>query len=106
MRYAYTSASGERRLVPTSTRLGGPDERGVYRIWGLAPGEYYVSRERGRPLHAAGRDLHLTSDVDVQQAARAIQEGPAVAAAMCPQRTSRLRRRLLPGDRGRRAGDA
>jgi hypothetical protein len=39
MRYQYQQ--GDRRLVPAGQ--GQSDDRGVYRVWGLNPGEYYVS---------------------------------------------------------------
>ena len=37
----YAMQSGERRLVSTGVS-GMTDDRGVYRIWGLAPGDYLV----------------------------------------------------------------
>ena len=39
MRYQYQQ--GDRRLVPAGQ--GQSDDRGVYRVWGLNPGDYYVS---------------------------------------------------------------
>jgi hypothetical protein len=39
MRYQY--AQGTRQLVPAG--MGQSDDRGEYRIWGLNPGEYFVS---------------------------------------------------------------
>jgi hypothetical protein len=39
MRYAYQQ--GNRQLVPAGQ--GQTDDRGVYRVWGLNPGDYYVS---------------------------------------------------------------
>jgi hypothetical protein len=39
MRYAYQQ--GNRQLVPAGQ--GQSDDRGVYRVWGLNPGDYYVS---------------------------------------------------------------
>ena len=39
MRYQYQQ--GDRRLVPAGQ--GQTDDRGVYRVWGLNPGDYYVS---------------------------------------------------------------
>ena len=79
MRYAVIN--GERRLVATGTTRG-PDERGAYRIYGLAAGEYYVSADvRANPF-TDGRDLHLTTDVDVQQATQAIRQGPALAGGL------------------------
>jgi len=39
LRYQYQQ--GDRRLVPAGQ--GQTDDRGVYRVWGLNPGDYYVS---------------------------------------------------------------
>ncbi len=58
LRYQY--AQGVRQLVPAGG--GQSDDRGEYRIWGLNPGEYFVSAvppnppeigERGGPIPAA-----------------------------------------------------
>ena len=73
----YGVVNGERRLLGAGTTRG-PDERGVYRIFGLTAGEYLVSAStRTNPFNDA-RPLHLTTDVDVQQAMAAIQTpGPS-----------------------------
>ena len=42
MRYQY--AQGVRELAPAGS--GQTDDRGLYRIWGLDPGEYYLERRR------------------------------------------------------------
>ena len=47
LRYEY--AQGNRRLVPAGT--GQSDDRGMYRVWGLNPGQYYIS--------AVARNLQL-----------------------------------------------
>jgi len=39
MRYQYSQ--GQRQLVPTDTAQ--TDDRGAFRVWGLNPGDYYVS---------------------------------------------------------------
>jgi hypothetical protein len=39
MRYQYLQ--GERRLTPAGN--GQTDDKGMYRVWGLMPGEYYVN---------------------------------------------------------------
>jgi hypothetical protein len=46
MRYQY--AQGNRQLVPAGTAQ--TDDQGAYRVWGLNPGEYYVSAQ-GRNLN-------------------------------------------------------
>ena len=39
MRYQYLQ--GERRLTPAGT--GQTDDKGLYRVWGLMPGDYYIN---------------------------------------------------------------
>jgi Carboxypeptidase regulatory-like domain len=54
MRYQYLQ--GDRRLVPAGQ--GQTDDRGAYRIWGLNPGEYYISAvARGEGLGGRGAAL-------------------------------------------------
>jgi hypothetical protein len=42
-----TWSNGKRRLTPVTARSWPSDDRGHYRIYGLAPGEYYVSATSG-----------------------------------------------------------
>jgi protocatechuate 3,4-dioxygenase beta subunit len=73
----YGVVNGERRLVGAGTTRG-PDDRGVYRIYGLPAGEYLVSASTRTNPFSDTRPLHLTTDVDVQQAMAAIQmPGPS-----------------------------
>jgi len=51
MRYAYQQ--GNRQLVPAGQ--GQTDDRGVYRVWGLNPGDYYVSAVARPDGFAGGR---------------------------------------------------
>jgi protocatechuate 3,4-dioxygenase beta subunit len=76
MRYSYAGSGGERRLLQSGVTVG-PDERGVYRIYGLSPGEYLVLANSRSGFFTDGRDLRLTTDVDVQQALREIRESPS-----------------------------
>jgi hypothetical protein len=51
MRYQYLQ--GDRRLVPSGNAQ--TDDRGAYRVWGLNPGDYYVSAvARGEGLGGRG----------------------------------------------------
>src|SRR6185436_14007003 len=51
MRYQYLQ--GDRRLVPAGNAQ--TDDRGIYRVWGLNPGDYYVSAvARGEGLGGRG----------------------------------------------------
>ena len=95
MKYGYAFNTGERRLQPVNSTGWGPDDRGVYRIWGLSPGEYYVSVSAAG-LVRQGRDLYLTSDLDVQEAMRAAQS-PASPVADVPRRTVGLAPVFYPG---------
>lgn len=58
----YAMQNGERRLVATGIS-GTTDDRGVYRIWGLAPGDYLVGAA-GRASGAGGpsSELRLAGD--------------------------------------------
>jgi len=95
MQYRYDS--GERRLVRAPSTASGPDERGQYRIFGLAPGEYYVVASGTREIFTPGSDLHVTSDVDVQQATNAIEAGPAVPVTAVHQRSVGAAPMYYPG---------
>ena len=63
--------NGERRLVAAG--YGVADDRGVYRIFGLPPGDYVVS---ATGLGPAGPELRLTSDADVRHATAATPRTP------------------------------
>jgi protocatechuate 3,4-dioxygenase beta subunit len=67
MKIGYSVSTGKQTLNPVGVS-GSPDERGAYRLYGLAPGEYYVSVTNATPSSDGGRNLHMTSDVDVQDA--------------------------------------
>ncbi len=64
----YSTVDGERRLNPTGS-LAVADDRGVYRIYGLAPRDYVIAAT-WRPAYfgTGGRELHLTSEGDVRDA--------------------------------------
>ena len=98
LRYAYAFNTGERRLVFAGGTGWGPDDRGAYRIYGLAPGEYYIA-VTGSPMSFVSQrsELHLTSDVDVQEAQRAVQGGPGTSIADVPQRAVSVAPVFYPG---------
>jgi protocatechuate 3,4-dioxygenase beta subunit len=75
LRYSYAFSGGERRLMPSGVTVG-PDERGVYRIYGLAPGDYVVNASSRSGFFAEAPELRLTTDVDVQQTLREVRETP------------------------------
>ena len=94
-RYGY-SPTGERTLVFAAGTSWGPDERGMYRIYGLAPGDYYVTA-MSNVFFGPDAALHLTSDVDVQEAVRAVQSGPATPMTDVVQRGVTLAPTFYPG---------
>ena len=97
MRYGYAVNSGERRLTAVWASSWGPDERGAYRIWGLAPGDYYIAVAGPTEMMSRSSDLHLTSDVDVQEAQRAAHAGPGTPITDVPQRAVTVATVFYPG---------
>ena len=95
-RYGYSPA-GERTLVFAPGNSWGPDERGAYRIYGLAPGDYYIAATAASFFGDSNTELHLTSDVDVQDALRAVQSGPATPLTDVVQRGVTLAPMFYPG---------
>lgn len=89
LHYAVSFQTGARTLQPTPFASGQTtDDRGMYRIYGLAPGEYVVSatssmRPNGDPRAAA--DIHQITDADIQRAQQLLRESggaPAVPVAV------------------------
>jgi protocatechuate 3,4-dioxygenase beta subunit len=84
MKNGYELSTGQHRLSPVGVAAS-PDERGAYRIYGLAPGDYYISVTNATPASDGGRDLHLTSDVDVQDALKTSSQPIGVPPVDVPQ---------------------
>ncbi len=91
MRYQMTG--GERKLVDAGAAT--TDDRGVYRIYGLAAGDYYVMASTRNLGGTTVGDLLLTSDADVRDAASDAPRTPppalttvALAPAFYPNGTS------------------
>ena len=66
--FNYAFVNGERRLV--SGGSGRTDDRGMYRIFGLRAGQYFVNASMARPFGATS-ELLLPSEADID---RALQE--------------------------------
>jgi len=67
LRYQYQQ--GDRRLVPSGQAQS--DDRGVYRVWGLNPGEYYVSATaRNEGLGGRGNPAQIAQIVQDALAGR------------------------------------
>jgi hypothetical protein len=85
----YEVIAGERRLVDAGSAT--TDDRGVYRIFGLTEGEYFVTASTRSLGGMTAGDLQLTSDADVRDAAARDAAKPA------PPRTVSLAPVYYPG---------
>lgn len=88
MRYAIVN--GERRLDPAGQST--TDDRGTYRIYGLAPGDYVVGASGHEGNRGGAAELHLTSDADVRYATAPRSRTPPP-----PERTVTLAPTYYPG---------
>jgi len=68
LRYGYTK-NGERRLTPVTTTMAShiTDDRGMYRIYGLPPGEYTIAAP-ALPSFSTGDEILMMSESDVRRA--------------------------------------
>jgi hypothetical protein len=72
--------NGRRTISPQFTAFGYADERGIYRIFGLVPGEYVVSAAPPR-LGGATPEVRMVSAAALQGAEIAVREARAGAPA-------------------------
>lgn len=86
----YAIVDGERRLDPAGQSI--TDDRGTYRIYGLAPGDYVVGASGRETNRTPPSDLHLTSDADVRYATAPRSRTPPP-----PERTVALATTYYPG---------
>ena len=73
MRYAIVE--GDRRLVPAGNSTI-TDDRGVYRLYGLPPGDYAVQAVGKAVGREAAQELYLTTDLDLRYAASQARTPP------------------------------
>jgi uncharacterized protein (DUF2141 family) len=68
LKYAYT-VDGERRLTAMTMTMAGhiTDDRGMYRIYGLPPGEYSIAAP-AIPQLSTGDEILMMTESDVQRA--------------------------------------
>ena len=87
--YQPVLVNGERKLVnPPGSQWTTTDDRGIYRVYGLAPGEYTVRAGGGNPRGETG----LTTPAEINAALRELQgssPGAAVQPGAGPPRVSR-----------------
>lgn len=74
LRYGYT-ANGERRLTALTTTMAGhiTDDRGMYRIYGLPPGEYTIAAP-AIPELSTGDEILMMTESDVQRALTEVRQ--------------------------------
>ena len=72
---AYIYVRGERQLGMRST--GRTDDRGIYRVYGLRPGKYYVMASPPRVSFMAGGELLAPAEGDIDRALREIATAKA-----------------------------
>ena len=81
--YGRSYTTGERALIniTTGSRNAETDDRGVYRLYGIPPGDYVVAAESG-----LGRmsDLRVTTDADVQMAIGLARAGSSAPVSSTP----------------------
>lgn len=71
MRFRFVPAAGQRRM--TSAGRSATDDRGVYRIYGLAAGEYFVvAHPRSGPQQQG--DLQIVSPAEVRRALAEVRQ--------------------------------
>jgi hypothetical protein len=68
-------SNGRRRLTPAAGRIGQTNDLGQYRIYGLPPGDYYISAT----LRGGGLEMAMM-DMEVMMVAGASVSGPAASA--------------------------
>jgi hypothetical protein len=96
MKNGYSLSTGKRTLSTVGVSAS-PDERGAYRIYGLAPGDYYIAVANATLSADGGRDLHLTSEVDVQDALKSSSLPIGAPAASVPQQMVGFAQVFYPG---------
>ncbi len=67
--------TGQRTLVPVNS--GQTDDRGQYRIWGLAAGDYVISANAGFASQMRDNDIARLTDADIKRAMSEIASGTA-----------------------------
>jgi hypothetical protein len=74
LRYGYT-VNGERRLTAMTTTMAGhiTDDRGMYRIYGLPPGEYTIAAP-AIPQLSTGDEILMMTESEVQRALNEVRQ--------------------------------
>jgi hypothetical protein len=79
--YGWSANTGERSLVPWGAgRDATVDDRGIYRIYGLPPGDYVLAASSG----TRATDIHPTTDADLQRAFELLKQAASNAPSVTP----------------------
>lgn len=87
-------SGGERRLVPIPASGSVTDDRGVYRAYGLAPGNYVVSVV---PPPQMGSEIKQVSASDVQAAMNDMNRQPGLSGPSAVNAPSDVAAAIVPG---------
>jgi hypothetical protein len=90
----FQMSSGERRLVPVPASGSVTDDRGVYRAYGLAPGNYVVSVV---PPPQMGSEIRQVSASDVQAAMSDLNRQPGLSGPSTAIAPSDVAAAIVPG---------
>jgi len=82
--FIRSGASGARRLTTLSNGSTYTDARGVYRLFGIPPGDYYLISAAGPTTEA-----ETTTEADVQRALELARGGPASSGVTAQSATAR-----------------
>ncbi|OFW03313.1 MAG: hypothetical protein A3H96_19655 [Acidobacteria bacterium RIFCSPLOWO2_02_FULL_67_36] len=80
MKYRLDTSTGERRLVASQSTY--TDDRGAYRIYGLAAGRYVLQTQPRLLPVPADTDMRLLSTAEIQQALAEVRNGSAASAGV------------------------
>ncbi len=67
--------TGQRSLLPVASAVS--DDRGHYRLWGLAAGDYVISANAGFAAQTRDNDIARLTDADIKRALSEVASGSA-----------------------------
>lgn len=83
----YRTVQGERTLMPAALGLvssESTDDRGMYRLYGLPPGEYVVS---ATPRASTSGEIRAMTDAEIRQAIAAAQQSAGLSGSIAAGRS-------------------
>ena len=87
LRFDNSGPLGERRLAPAGIPAVTTDDRGEYRIFGLAAGTYYVrAQPRFQMVPGADEGLHIPTEAEIRAALAEVKAEPTASRPGMPAR--------------------